>query len=218
MGASLKNNAPHQQHTGDLGDQAMSEYKTVVKNNIIYGLLVLAPLAFVVVLLAKLLEIIKDLAHALGLQTWAGVGLVLVLGLGVLFCACFLIGSALRTKIGAWSFERFEQKVLRQIPGYEIIANLLKGFAEKRTAYPAAMVRLHGQDSAVLGFVMEENPGGWLTVFVPLAPLMTMGNVHLVRPELVTILEGASLDLTNCISQWGMGSSKVLEKLPGQSD
>ena len=69
-----------------------------------------------------------------------------------------------RTRIGAWSFERIENKVLKQIPGYQIISRALKGFADEETAYPKALVYLLGSEAAVLGFVMEENDNGSVTV------------------------------------------------------
>ena len=87
---------------------------------------------------------------------------------------------------------------------------MLKGFAEKRTAYPAAIVRLYGPGTAVLGFIMEENENGSLTVFVPSAPALTVGSLHVVDRERVTILEAGGMDITNCISQWGIGLQNIL--------
>ena len=121
----------------------------------------------------------------------------------------YAVGVAVRTRIGSWSFEKLENTVLKSIPGYEIINNLLRGFAEKRTSYPAALVQLHGPGSAVLGFVVDTHDGGDLTVFVPMAPTITMGTVHVVSPECVTILEDAAIGLTQSISQWGIGSGKI---------
>jgi uncharacterized membrane protein len=104
--------------------------------------------------------------------------------------------------------------VLKQIPGYEIISNALKGFAEKKTAYRAALVRLYGPGTGVLGFVMEENDNGSVTVFVPAVPALTLGALHVVDRERVTMLEAGSIDVTNCISQWGIGSRKIVGRTP----
>ena len=106
--------------------------------------------------------------------------------------------------------ERFEQVVLKQIPGYKIISNVLKGFAEKKTAYPAALVRLFGSRTAVFGFVMEEHDNGLVTVFVPSAPVLTVGMVYVVERDQVTILDAGAIAVTECISQWGIGSQKIL--------
>ncbi len=133
-----------------------------------------------------------------------------VLAVLLVLILCFVVGVFVRTRLGSWSLERFERTILKQIPGYEIISNALKGFAEKKTAYRAALVRLYGPGTGVLGFIMEENDNGSLTVFVPSVPTLTMGSLHVVDRERVTMLEAGSIDVTNCISQWGIGSRKIL--------
>ncbi len=189
---------------------ANNNSKSVFKTNVIYGLLVLVPSAIIFLLLAKIIEILEKTAVAFNLESTTGLVVAIMLGLLILLILCFVVGAFVRTQIGSWSLERLERKVLKQIPGYEIISNVLKGFAEKRTAYPAALIQLYGQGTAVLGFIMEENDNGSLTVFVPSAPTLTVGSLHVVDRERVTILEAGSMDITNCISQWGIGSQKIL--------
>ncbi len=189
---------------------ANNNSKSVFKTNVIYGLLVLVPSAIIFLLLAKIIEILEKTAVAFNLESTTGLVVAIMLGLLILLILCFVVGAFVRTQIGSWSLERLERKVLKQIPGYEIISNVLKGFAEKRTAYPAALIQLYGKGTAVLGFIMEENDNGSLTVFVPSAPTLTVGSLHVVDRERVTILEAGSMDITNCISQWGIGSQKIL--------
>ena len=62
----------------------------------------------------------------------------------------------------------------------------------------------------MFGYVMEENDNGSVTVFVPAVPTLTMGSLHVVSRERVTLLESGSIDVSNCISQWGVGSKKIL--------
>ena len=115
-----------------------------------------------------------------------------------------------RTKIGSWSFKKLESVILQRLPGYDLIGNILKGFAKDKAAYPAVMVRLHGPGSAVFGLVMEEHESGVMTVFVPSAPALTVGSLHVVDRDRVTFLEATTVDVANCISQWGIGSEKAL--------
>jgi len=192
----------------------MKKNKSVFRTNVIYGVLVLVPLAVIVLLLAKIVEILEEIAEPLNLHTAAGVIGAIILALLLVLLICFIVGAIVRTKLGSWSFERFERTILKQIPGYEIISNALKGFAEKRTAYRAALVQLYGPGTGVLGFVMEENDNGSVTVFVPAVPTLTIGSLHVVDRERVTMLEAGSIDVSNCISQWGIGSPKILGKTP----
>jgi len=188
----------------------MQKTKSVFRTNVIYGVLVLVPLAVIVLLLAKIVEILEKIAEPLNLQSATSVIGAVILAVLLVLILCFVVGMFVRTRLGSWSLERFERTVLKQIPGYEIISNALKGFAEKKTAYRAALVRLYGPGTGVLGFIMEENDNGSLTVFVPSVPTLTMGSLHVVDRERVTMLEAGSIDVTNCISQWGIGSRKIL--------
>jgi uncharacterized membrane protein len=188
----------------------MQKPKSMFRTNVVYGLIVLFPLAIIVLLLAKMVEIMELIAAPLNLDSYTSVGLVIVLAVILLFIFCFIVGTILRTRLGALSFERFERTVLKQIPGYKIISNVLKGFVEKKTAYPAAMVRLFGPGTAVFGYVMEENENGLITVFVPSTPVLTVGTVYVVERERVTILDAGAIAVTECISQWGIGSQKIL--------
>jgi len=188
----------------------MPKTKSVFRTNVIYGVLVLVPLGVIVLLLAKIVEILEKIAEPLNLQSATSVIGAVILAVLLVLILCFVVGMFVRTRLGSWSLERFERTVLKQIPGYEIISNALKGFAEKKTAYRAALVRLCGPGTGVLGFIMEENDNGSLTVFVPSVPTLTMGSLHVVDRERVTLLEAGSIDVTNCISQWGIGSRKIL--------
>ena len=192
----------------------MKKNKSVFRANVIYGVLVLVPLAVIVLLLAKIVEVLDSIAEPLNLQSTTSVVGAVILALLLVLLVCFIVGAFVRTRLGSWSFDRFERSVLKQIPGYEIISNALKGFAEKRAAYRAALVRLYGPGTGVLGFGMEENDNGSVTVYIPAVPTLTVGGLHVVDRERVTMLEAGSIDVTNCISQWGIGSRKILGSTP----
>ena len=192
----------------------MKTKKSMLRTNIIYGLLAIIPLAIIVMLLAKIVEILHKVAKPLGLQSTVHAGLAFIIGFLFLLLLCFAVGALVRTQIGAWSFERIESKVFDKIPGYEIIKNVLKGFAEKKVAYPVAMVRLYGSGTRVLGFVTEENDNNSVTVFVPSSPAITVGSLYVVDREQVTILEAGAKDFVDCVSTWGVGSRELIGDNP----
>lgn len=184
--------------------------KSWLKTNLVYGLVVIVPVAVLVLLLAKVVEVLRDVAAALELDSTLGAGVAIVVALLLLLLACVGAGALVRTNIGSWSFARLEAAVLRRVPGYELVGNILKGFASEKDAYPAVMVHLHGPGSAVFGLVMEEHDSGLLTVFVPSAPAVTVGALHVLERERVTFLDASTVDVANCVSQWGIGAEKVL--------
>ena len=180
------------------------------KSNFVYGLMVVIPLGVLVLLIAKVVEILQSVALSLNLESTANAAFAIVTALVLLLLVCLGIGTMVRTRIGSWSFEKIEQAIFRRLPGYEFVGNILKGFAKEKDAYPAVMVHLHGPGSAVFGLVMEENQNGVLTVFIPSAPALTVGSLHVVQRDRVTFLEASTPDVINSISQWGIGSQKIL--------
>ncbi|MCF8033603.1 MAG: hypothetical protein K9K66_05075 [Desulfarculaceae bacterium] len=193
----------------------MAEPKATLKLNLIYGLVVLVPTALIAWLVVEVVGVLSKLGKLLGLQSVWGVLVAVVLGVAVLAVVCCLIGAAVRTRIGAWSFDRLEARIFRQLPGYQLLKNLLTGFAEMRQAYPAALVRLHDGAEAFC-MVMEELPGGRCTVFLPLAPMVSLGSIYVVESQRLTMLEANPLDVITCVSQWGVGAAQVLPgKEPG---
>ncbi len=188
----------------------MKKSKNWFKTNIVYGLIVLIPVAVLIALIEKLVEILEKLAVGLNLDSALGAGVAVVIAFLLLLLVCLTIGAIVRTKIGALSFEKLENAVLQRLPGYELIGNVLKGFAKDKNAYPAVMVCLHGPGSAAFGLLMEEHENGVLTVFLPSAPALTVGSLHVVERDRVTFLDADTVEVVNCISQWGIGSEKAL--------
>jgi uncharacterized membrane protein len=186
---------------------------------VVYGLLIIVPVAVVFLLLVKLTEILEKLAAPLGLKSSLGAAIALCIAIVVAVFAVlslsWIVGSIMRRVI---SYKKFESAILNQIPGYQIIANIAKGFSEGGTSYPPVLLELHGPGVAVLGFVMEEHPSGQVTVYVPSVPVLTVGNIFLVERERITPLKAGATEVADCISQWGMGSKKIFagsEKSPG---
>jgi len=188
----------------------MKKSKNWFKSNIVYGLIVLVPVAVLIALIAKLVEILEKISVSLNLDSALGAGVAVVIAFLLLLLVCLGIGTVVRTKIGTLSFEKLEKTFLQRVPGYDLIGNVLKGFAKDKDAYPAVMVCLHGPGSAVFGLLMEEHENGVLTVFLPSAPALTVGSLHVVERDRVTFLEANTVDVANCISQWGIGSEKAL--------
>ncbi|NOQ16596.1 MAG: DUF502 domain-containing protein [Methyloprofundus sp.] len=176
-----------------------------------YGLCVIIPLVILGVVFVKLAEVLEKVAQPLGLDTYFGATLVIVIAVLVILLVCFLIGLIVQKVL---SFNAFEEKVLNQIPGYKIIATIAKGFGNSSgtKAFPSVMVDLYGSGALVLGFIMEEHDDGLFTVFVPSSPVLTIGNVYIAKTEQLTLLDAKGQDVADCLSKWGMGSKNLLIK------
>jgi uncharacterized membrane protein len=180
---------------------------------VVYGLLIIVPVAIIFLLLVKMTEILEKVATPLGLESnfGAAIALVIVAVIAVLFVLIFawIVGAVTRRVV---SFEKFESTILDGIPGYPIIANVVRGFSEGKTSYPPALVELHGPGAAALGFVMEEHANGRVTVYIPSVPVLTVGSLFVVEHERITRLEAGAKEVADCISQWGVGSGNIVAR------
>ena len=184
--------------------------KSTIKANLVYGVVTVIPFAIVIVLFEKVLEILDLITKTLGLDSNLSAGAAVVLALALLIVAIYVIGTLVRTRIGSWTYEKIEHKLLLQIPGYKIVSGVLKGFVEENDEYQPALVKPFESDTAVIGFVIETNSDGTLTVFIPSTPVVTIGNIYIVHPERVAPIDTKHIEAISCISDWGVGTAKIL--------
>ena len=188
----------------------MSNKKSHFKTNIIYGVITLIPITLIALIVFKVIDILNVIGNKLDITSELSVLLVAILSLVIVLLITYLIGRLVRTRLGAWSFDKFEQKVLKVLPGYNIVSGILKGFTDtKEKTYEPALIRLFDQGVAVIGFVMERNDNGSITVFVPSTPVITMGNIYIVEADRVSLIEGSHLDAINCVTDWGQGTNAL---------
>ena len=171
----------------------------------------IVPIAAIIVVLARIVELIEMLAKSLGLGSFLNAGLFIVLALAGITLLCYGVGSLVHTRIGSWSFDKFEKLLLTKIPGYRIVKNIFIGISgENVKAYKPALIKLGPDGAAVLGFIMEYNQNGTVTVFVPHSPVLTVGTIYVVEKNQATLLDSGHIAMINCLSEWGTGSNKVL--------
>ena len=191
----------------------MNAMASRIRTNVIYGAIALLPVAALIYILAKLFGFLKKLSEPLApylsSNSYLATLLLIILTLVTLLALCYLFGALVNTQLGSLSFERIETRMRNIIPGYEIIAGLLRGIAGHSMSYPPALVTLSAPGTAVLGFVMEDEGDEYLTIFVPTAPVMTAGAIHIIERSRVQLIEASSMDAANCITQWGMGLKQL---------
>ena len=187
--------------------------KRAAIGTVVYGLLIIVPVAIIFLLLAKMTEILEKVAIPLGLESKFGAAIALVIvaviAISLVLLLSWIVGAVARRVV---SYEKFESIILNEVPGYKIVANIARGFSEGKTSYPPVLVELHGPGVAVLGFVIEEHANGKVTVYIPSVPVLTVGNIFVVELERITRLEAGAKEVADCISQWGIGSGGIVAR------
>jgi uncharacterized membrane protein len=57
--------------------------------------------------------------------------------------------------------------------------------------------------------IVEELDDGRLSVFVPILPTSTLGQVYILPAANITKLNARFLDVVNTLTQWGVESKKI---------
>jgi uncharacterized membrane protein len=186
-----------------------------VKTTAIGGFFVVLPVAIVLFLVGKVLAAlvmaVSPLLEMMTLRQIGGVGIATLLAIVLFFALCFVTGLLIRTHFGKIAGRWVEWQILRKLPGYRIIKNLTSRFSGvEGTEFAPALVDLYGGDTRSLALIVEEQDDGGFTVFVPLAPTPTIGQVHVLPAAKVRKIEAPLGTVLNSFMQWGVESNKFL--------
>jgi uncharacterized membrane protein len=196
------------------GGRAMAHsMKDKLAKTIIHGAIALLPIAALLFILTKLFVILKKILIPIEerFQLHYAISAVLVLAILIfaILAACLLIGYLLQTKLGSKLVDGIDSRAKKALPGYEVISNILKSHTANDAAYPPALISLFADGIETLGFVMEDNGGDYLTVYIPSVPVVTVGTIHSVARTRVKFLKATNIDAANCITKWGLGLSEL---------
>ncbi len=200
----------------------MRKITEFIKTTTIGGLLVLLPvvavLALVGIAVATIIKIVTPIAEKLPIKTIGGLALATLLAVLVILAFCFLAGLLVRMRIGQLIQQRVENLLLQRLPGYVMFKNLTRQLAgQEGIEFAPALVDLYGSEARVVGLIVEEHADGKFTVFVPISPTATLGQVYLLPTTNVERLEARFVDVVNSLTQWGMESKKLFQSPPKSS-
>ncbi len=176
------------------------------------GLLVLLPLFGSVYLVVRLASMLVGLFRpVLGLlpggpdfnlpfKNAAAIALLLLL--------CFLVGLVVMTRLGKAVGRWLETRLLSKIPGfvrYRELSRMLLG--SEQTGGAPVLVRRGAEKQ--IGFLIEENSSGELTVLMPISPGLKSGTVIIVKADLVQRLDAPASEVARVLRQFGVGAGEL---------
>lgn len=185
-----------------------------VKTTVIGGLVVVIPISLIIIILgdlfANLIEMTQPVAKYLPFNDFINTIIVAILAVTIIFLICFITGLIVRTSWGVSGKDWFERSILNRLPMYSMLKNLTQRFMEHEgTQFTPAEIDLFGSDCAVIGVIVEELIDGRISVFVPVTPAATVGQVYLVPAERVKRLDAPLGSMINTITEWGIGAGKL---------
>jgi uncharacterized membrane protein len=179
-------------------DVTPSRTAMIVRRSLAGGLLILLPMVIVGTIFGWIYDVASGMISPFTGPFITTFGLPKVLAdlivVALLVLLCFLIGTLVATRLGAWLWQRAEEVLMVRVPGYrsvrEITAQLLGNSNDspfKRGE--VARIWLYGKqvDVSVLGLVTSRHADGRVSVFVPTGPNPTTGFIYHVSMDLVEL-------------------------------
>ena len=197
----------------------MNRVKSFIRTCLLGGLIVLLPVGILIAAFRWVFGLIRNLIDPLTTMVLARSDMqelaAVIVGLGIIVVACFVVGLIVRTQIGRFVHEKLEQHVLKIAPGYNLIKETVMQFLGNRPSpfSSVALVRIFGNETMVTAFVTERHENGWFSVFVPTGPNPTSGNIYHLKPQFVHHVDQPVEDVMRSIISCGAGSANLLTSL-----
>jgi len=185
------------------------------------GLVVVLPLTLFFLLVRFLFNLassfLRPVKALLPLQeAWSDWLVDLLLVAGILG-AFFLIGLLVRTELGNKLVHRVEERWLGQLPFYGTIRETVRQFlgSEKPPFSRVVLVAPFLDGALMTGFVTDELPGSYFTVFVPTAPNPTNGFVFHLHADQIRWVDIRPEEAMRSIIGMGAGSRALFRQPTG---
>jgi uncharacterized membrane protein len=133
-----------------------------------------------------------------------------LLSLLLVLAICFLIGLAVRTRLGRAGREKMEKGLFEKIPGYALLRSLTMQVSgdNRENVWKPALCEI--EDALAPSFIIEKLDDGRYTVFVPSIPTPFAGTVYVLDPARVHPLDVPFTDALKVVSKWGLGAKDLV--------
>jgi uncharacterized membrane protein len=185
-----------------------------LKATIVGGLLFLLPLALILIVLRRALQVAGKVAEPISAvlpDALAGAVTATILAVLVLVLISFLAGLVARTRAGRRTMRLVENSLLGGIPQYQLVKGMAEGLAQVENAEGVKPALVNIEDGWQIGYLLEPLENDWVTVFLPQAPTPMSGTVmylpaHRVRPLDIPMVKAVSI-----VKHIGVGSGAALQ-------
>ncbi len=181
-----------------------------VAKSVLAGLLVVVPIYLAVLVLLKGMKTVGELVRPLAQLFPDWVPADQALSLLLVLMICFLIGVAVRTRLGKVTRQQLEKGFFERIPGYALFRSLTQQVAgdNRENVWKPALAEI--EDALVPAFIIEEFEDGRYTVFVPSVPTPLAGAVYVLDRNRVHPLDVPFTEAFKAISRWGSGAKDLV--------
>jgi uncharacterized membrane protein len=201
------------------GQSSMRHVGRFLLVTLVQGILFLVPLVLVAVLAREGYQMLRRLsqpvARLLPDDRLFGVlveDLVSIVAIILLF---LIAGLFVGTRPGRLLSDRLERAVLYRVPGYLLVRGAVGSFPGLSTEMPPEPSLVETDDGWAFALLIEREPLGFCTVFLPDSPTPTSGSVRIVEATRVRSLDVSMLNLLACLTRSGTGAGALAGRVLG---
>jgi len=197
----------------------MNRLKKFLKTTLIGGLVVILPVAILAFAAKWIFGLVSDgirpLATVLEQHIKHHGFVVDIIAILLVLTICFLVGLAVKTRLGKWIYAGVDNKILKKAPGYSIIKEtVLQFIGNKKSPFSSvALVKIFGNNTLMTAFVTDTHKDGTHTVFVPTGPNPTSGNIYHLEDKHVYSIDVSVEETMRSIISCGAGSQKLIDAM-----
>jgi uncharacterized membrane protein len=180
-----------------------------IKTTLLGGILVIAPLAAIVLILAKVAKALRTMLEPIADKLTGSVHFPYLVEIISVIAICFVAGLLIRTATGRLVGGLVERHVFEKFPGYTLIKALMGrsvGGTMDQTAVPALAEM---EEGLVPALIVERHDDGYVTVFVPSPPVPTVGQAYVFESSKVHPVDMSLPKFVSCITRWGVGAQEM---------
>jgi len=197
----------------------LNKIKSFIKTTLLGGALIVLPIVILILVFNWLFEFIADkiqpLTYVISETSRLQEFYSTLLAILIILLVFFVVGIIVKTRMGKYTFEYLELKLLAKLPLYRIIkeTTLQLVGSEKTLFRSVALVNIFGSDARMTAFVTDEHNDGSYTVFVPSGPAPTAGFIYHLPGSRVKKINYPVDKAMKTIFSLGSGSKELLSSV-----
>ena len=179
------------------------------------GIFFLVPIALIIILFGKLLDILKPLAlfisKRLDPADKSTFDLSYLISIVILILLCFLFGLIANTGLSKMFVRWIEKNILAILPGYQMMKNTIQSAAglDATKNFPVVLVLLDGW---MIAFLMESLPDDEVVVYVPGSPSPWSGSVIIINRSEIRETSLTQREALQILRHTGIGLKDLKKK------
>lgn len=200
------------------GTIVLKYLKKLLRNILIGGVIVVAPLVILYIVFDIVFDLIVGLIRPLSSVLSSSIGLNItladLLSIILILVICFLIGLLVMTRAGRFFHRQIENRFLKRIPGYGITKDVVLQFSGEKEVPFSKVVLFSPFGGSVLqtGFVTDSHKSaGYITVFAPTGPNPTTGMIYHIPQSDVHIVNVKAENAIKSVIGCGAGSGDMFK-------